>query len=194
VVRLLVVVLVCAMSALYLLGAGVLGYLFAPAACGWLREHPAALRGSARRGLAVTALVAGWPVVAAALGWLRWSKQHRCPIAECALFGWRTPGTAQARALITAYWCPHRYTPPAVRSPGLSDDQAWCEWCSVVPASLLASTLGALASIPIPGPGFLAVYATVTAITVFPLDVLAEDVLRRYAAKVARLESARVDE
>lgn len=179
-VRLLLVLLVCAAGAVYLLGAGVLGYLFGPAARGWLRERPRAFGGPARRGLTVAALVAGWPLVAAALGWLRWRERRRCPFGECAWWGWRTPGSARVQALVSVYRCPHQRA-CTDRAVGRA---SWCAWCSIVPAALMASTLGALASVPVPGPGFLIVYAAVTLSTVFPLDVLAEEVLQRCVATV----------
>lgn len=186
-IRVLLVVLTCATSMLYLIGAGVLGYLFAPAVHDWLRNHPGALGGPARRALTVTALVAGWPLLLAVLGYLWWRERHRCPFRECAMFGWRTPGTAQAQALITVYQCPHRRErlqagPPVLQQT--TPQPSWTAWFSVVPASLAASTLGALASIPVPGPGFIAVYSAVALATIGPMDVLAEQALIRCAQRL----------
>ena len=157
-----------------------LGYLFAPATRDWLRKHPGALGGPARRALTVTALVAGWPLLLAVLSGLWWHERRRCPFRECAMSGWRTPGTTQTQALFTVYRCPHQRERLCARPPAPQQamrQPSWVAWFSVMLATPAANTLGALASIPVPGSGFTAVYAAVALATIGPMDVLAEQAL-----------------
>ena len=179
----LLVMLTCATGALYLLGVGVLGYLFAPAVLDLLRKQPGVLGGPARRGLAVAALTVGWPLLSAVLGCMWWRERHGCPFRECAMSGWHTPGTTQAQALITVYWCPHQRERLPVPQQTMQEP-SWVAWFSVVPATLAANTLGALASIPVPGRGFTTVYAAVALTTLGPMDVLAERALIRCAQRL----------
>ena len=169
----------------YLLGA-VIAYLTACTAPQWLREHPGALGGPARRAVTVAGIVLLWPFWLLALGYARWREHGRCPFGECAPWGWRTPGTDGARALISVYRCPHRQAERSTsrRDPpqGESVDvRLWPDWYSACISTLAATGVGAFASIPIPGEGFVAVWIAVMAITAVPLELLAEELLQRCA-------------
>ena len=171
---------------IYLLGAAVIAYLTARTAPRWRREHPGALRGPARRAVTVAGIVLLWPCWLLALGYARWREHGRCPFGECALWGWRTPGTVGARALISVYRCPHRQAERSTSRPyppqGESADvHPWPDWYSGFLSTLAATGVGALAAIPIPGNGYAAVCIAVAMITAVPLDLLAEELLRRYA-------------
>jgi hypothetical protein len=172
---------------IYLLGAAVIAYLTACTAPRWLREHPGALGAPARRAVTVASIVLLWPCWLLALGYVRWSEHGRCPFGECALWGWRTPGAPGAQALVSVYRCPHRPTRQPTRRPEPPEGEAadvplWLDWYSSFLSTFAAIGVGALAAIPIPGNGSAAVWAAVTATTVVPLDLLAEELLQRRAA------------
>jgi hypothetical protein len=171
---------------IYLLGAAVIAFLTACTAPRWLREHPGALGGPARRAATVASIVLLWPCWLLALGYVRWREHGRCPFGECSLWGWRAPGADGARALISVYRCPHRRAKRLASRPDpprgeAVDARPWPGWYSDCLATLAATGVGALAAIPIPGNGYAAVCIAVTVITVGPLDLLAEELLQRYA-------------
>ena len=180
-----------AAALVYLLGAAVIAYLAACTAPGWLREHPGALGGPARRAVTVASIVLLWPFWLLALGHARWREHGRCPFGECALWGWRTPGTDGARALISVYRCPHRPAQRLTRQPDpprgeAADVRPWPGWYSGFLSTFAATGVGALAAIPIPGNGFAAVCIAVTVTTAAPLDLLAEELLERRAIALRR--------
>ena len=175
-----------AAALVYLLGAAIIAYLTACTAPGWLREHPGALGGPARRAVSISSIVLLWPVWLLALGYVRCRERCRCPFGECALWGWRAPGMNGSRALISVYRCPHRpaqgltrrIDPPRGEA---ADVRPWPGWYSGVLSTFAATGVGALAAIPIPRNGFAAVCIAVTVTTVAPLDLLAEELLERSA-------------
>jgi hypothetical protein len=171
----------CVVAPLYLFGVMAMTYLTARRLPGWLREFPGALGGPVARALSIASLVLLWPFWLFALGCVQWRERRRCPWGECGGWDWRASRVpAGARALITVEQCPHQQ---AVESPAACErtvkEAPWRDWFIGLSAALTATTLGALASLPVPGPGFVAVYLAVIATTAFPLTVLAEEFIDR---------------
>lgn len=177
---------------IYLLGAAWTAYRAVRVAPAWLREHPRSLGGPARRALTVAGLVPLWPLALLTLGWVAWHERHRCPLGECALWGWRTPGTP-TRAPIGIYRCPHHPPAPlaptrALRAaqhdgPGAEDqedsDAPAPGWYITSLSCAGVVGVGALAAIPIPDPGYLAVGAAVAFASTEPLEVIFRELLVR---------------
>lgn len=183
-------------ASLYLLGAGWAAYRAVRVTPAWLRKHPRSLGGPLRRALTVVGVVLLWPLAFFALGCVLWRERHRCPYGECALVGWRTPGTA-THAPIAVYRCPHHQQrqPPRGALPGEADRDGRNErgtqdghsalvpsWYPTVLGMIAAVGVGALAAIPIPDPGYLVVGGVVAFASVEPLEVIFRELLARGAA------------
>jgi hypothetical protein len=171
----------------YVLGTVLVAYLTAQVLSG--RPHrPGKLGRSVRRTAIHVAVVVLWPLCLVVLGRRRWRDRLCCPFDECSRWGWGTAGAVRVQALISVHQCPHQRPTEAeliACVAGYEQDReaSWCAWVSSLPAALMATTLGALASLPVAGSGFLVVYAAVTITTVFPLQVLSEELLGRIAQR-----------
>lgn len=185
---------------IYLIGVAWEAYRAVRVAPAWLREHPGSLGGAVRRPMTVAGLVLAWPLALLALAGVLWWERHRCPFGECALFGWRTPGTT-TRAPISVYRCPHH--PPRLPAPGRrpcpanrggqeddeshdDDDALVSSWYPTFLGMIAASGVGALAGIPIPYPGYLVVSGVVAFASVEPLEVIFRELLARTEARSHR--------
>jgi hypothetical protein len=189
-IRVLLAFVACVTVPLYVLGAVLVAYLTAQVLFGRPHERLGVFGGSVRRSVNLVAVIVLWPLCLLVLGCRRWRDRVCCPFDECCVWGWHTPGAARVQALISVYQCPHRRAVEVevvacVAGCEQDRDASWCGWVSSLPAALMATTLGALASLPVAGWGFLVVYAAVTVSTVFPLQVLSEELLDRIARRLA---------
>jgi hypothetical protein len=181
---LLVVVVVGSVAAtVYVLGVVVTAWLVVCRLPGWLRERPGAFGGPRRRIATIPALVLGWPCCLLGLGIALWRERHRCPAGGCGAWGWPPCGRAQrATSPVSGYRCAHETARPGTESGAhgpaqARDTSSWRIVYDSLCAGLAATALGALASAPIPGQGFLFVWCAVTFSTLGPLHVLIEELL-----------------
>lgn len=199
-IRIVLEVAAGATVSFYLLGVAWAAYRAMRIAPAWLREHPRALGGPLRRALTIAGRVLAWPLALLALGWVLWRARHRCPFGECAMIGWRTPGMA-TRAPIAVYRCPHHppqqpargglpreAAPKGREERGVRDGDGSLapSWYATFLGMLAAAGVGALAAIPIPGPGYLVVDAVVACASVEPLEAIFRELLARGAARSNR--------
>ena len=158
----------------------------------WLRKHPAALGGPALRILSATVIALLWPCCLLARGVMSSREPRRSDASRCTRDDCESGRASRARinALVMFDRCEHERARvssgvPLERAAQAEEERPDVSWpvaYGSLCAGLSATTLGAFASLPIQGPGFLAVYLAVTLTTVFPLELLAEVLLTRIAA------------